>query len=583
MMANERAQELLGLSEQEFIEEPEDIEEWHVFDPSGKPLEPPEMPSACVLRTGEPVLDEELVIESPSGRQLHVNVNAAPLFGADGTIERMIMAGEDITELKEHERQLKKRKAELETELSEILGRISNAFYALDEEWRFTHLNERAAAVMGRPKDELLNRNIWELFPEAEDSIYWEQLHTAMETQESVSFELYAEKRGEWLEFSVYPSESGLSIYFHDITERIERERKLEESEQRYRTLVNHFPNGAVALVDRNLEYRTLGGRPLEAVNASIEELSGAPVREILPPEIADELVPRYEAALDGESDTLEMDLGGQTYQFQFVPVRDDNGDVFAALGMSQDITERREYERKLEESNERLEQFAYAASHDLQEPLRMVSSYLQLIEHRYRDLLDEDGEEFLEFAINGADRMRSMIEGLLHYSRVETQGNEFEPIELEAVLEDVREILQVKLEEHDAEIRGESLPCVEGDESQLRQVFQNLLSNAIEYSGDEPPRVNVSAERDGSKWIVSVADEGIGISAGDQERIFEIFQRAHGERKHAGTGIGLALCERIVERHSGDIWVESTPGEGATFSFSLPAVTARSDECASK
>ncbi|MFD1564606.1 ATP-binding protein [Haloarchaeobius amylolyticus] len=231
-----------------------------------------------------------------------------------------------------------------------------------------------------------------------------------------------------------------------------------------------------------------------------------------------------------------------------------------------------------LEESNKRLEQFAYAASHDLQEPLRMVSSYLQLIERRYGDELDADGREFLAFAVDGAERMRDMIDGLLQYSRVETRGDPFEPVDLEAVLEDARKNLRMKIDEHGAEITTEDLPRVEGDDGQLRQVFQNLLSNAIEYSGEGDPRVHVSAERDGTTWTISVADSGIGIDPDEQDRIFEVFQRLHSRETHNGTGIGLALCERIIERHGGEIWVDSEPGEGATFSFTLPAVGAASD-----
>jgi light-regulated signal transduction histidine kinase (bacteriophytochrome) len=240
-------------------------------------------------------------------------------------------------------------------------------------------------------------------------------------------------------------------------------------------------------------------------------------------------------------------------------------------LAVARDVTERREHEQKLEESNDRLEQFAYAASHDLQEPLRMVSSYLQLIERRYADDLDEDGREFLEFAVDGADRMSDMIEGLLEYSRVDTQGESFERIELEEIVEDVLEDLQFQIEESDAEITVESLPCVEGDASQVRQVFQNLVSNAIEYSGDDPPRIHISAEPDGERRVISISDEGIGIDPADTERIFEVFQRLHNQEEHAGTGIGLALCRRVVERHEGDIWVESDPGEGTTFHFTLP------------
>ncbi|WP_126662286.1 ATP-binding protein [Haloterrigena salifodinae] len=228
----------------------------------------------------------------------------------------------------------------------------------------------------------------------------------------------------------------------------------------------------------------------------------------------------------------------------------------------------------ELRESNERLEQFAYAASHDLQEPLRMVSSYLELVDRRYGDELDDDGEEFLEYAIDGSVRMKEMIDGLLEYSRVDTQGEQFEPVDLAEVVANVREDLQLQIDETDTSIETGELPHVEGDRSQLRQLFQNLLSNAIEYSGDEPPRIDVSAEPDTEEWIISVRDNGIGIDSEDQDRIFEVFQRLHSQDEHSGTGIGLALCERIVKRHGGEIRVDSSPGEGTTFTFSLPAVT---------
>jgi light-regulated signal transduction histidine kinase (bacteriophytochrome) len=173
---------------------------------------------------------------------------------------------------------------------------------------------------------------------------------------------------------------------------------------------------------------------------------------------------------------------------------------------------------------------------------------------------------------------MREMIDGLLEYSRVETRGDPFEPVDLDTVVESVRADLQVKIVESDAEITTATLPTVEGDREQLRQVFQNLLENAVEYSGDEPPVVHVDARRDGDEWVVSVADEGIGIAPEDADRVFEVFQRLHSREQYAGTGIGLALCERIVERHDGEIWVESEPGEGSTFYVTLPATGGRDD-----
>ena len=227
----------------------------------------------------------------------------------------------------------------------------------------------------------------------------------------------------------------------------------------------------------------------------------------------------------------------------------------------------------QLRTSNERLEQFAYAASHDLQEPLRMVSSYLQLLEHRYANDLDEDAEEFIDFAVNGADRMRAMIDSLLDYSRVTTHGEPLEPTASETVLEDVCDDLRLRIEKTDAVITTDDLPTVTADADQLAQVFRNLLSNALTYSGDRPPQVHVSAKHTGDMWRFSVADDGIGIDPEFHERIFEVFEKLHaGEEapESRAGGIGLALCERIIERHGGEIWVESEPGDGATFYFTL-------------
>ncbi|NHN47970.1 PAS domain S-box protein [Halostella sp. JP-L12] len=356
---------------------------------------------------------------------------------------------------------------------------------------------------------------------------------------------------------------------------------RLEESEQRYRTLAENFPNGGVGLLDTELRHTLVAGQGFEKTDFSAADLEGERVQDIYSGDVLRVIESHYRATLNGEPTTFEVDIQGRTFQFRTHPLTDEENDVYAILSMSQDITERKQYEEKLEqlvadleESNERLEQFAYAASHDLQEPLRMVSTYIQLIERRYGDELDEEGQELFEYAVDGAERMRSMVDGLLQYSRIETMGDEFEPVDLDVVFGDVCEDLQVKIEESDAEITVDQLPRVKGDENQLRQVFQNLLSNAIKFSGEKPPQVHVSAERNGEKWRVSVADQGVGIDSDDKEQIFEIFEGLHSDGEYAGTGIGLAVCERIVERHSGEIWVDSEPGEGSTFSFTLPVVT---------
>ncbi|RQG93814.1 ATP-binding protein [Natrarchaeobius chitinivorans] len=246
-------------------------------------------------------------------------------------------------------------------------------------------------------------------------------------------------------------------------------------------------------------------------------------------------------------------------------------------LGIREGRTEtsKREVENtiaRLEESNQRLEQFAYAASHDLQEPLRMVSAYLRLIEKRSDDL-SEENQEFLEFAVDGADRMHEMVESLLVYSRIDSEGQSFAAVDLDDVAADVVTDLQVRIDEADAEVTVDDLSHVEGDEDQLYQLLLNVVSNALEYT-DDPPRIHVSAERNGSESVVSVRDSGIGIEPEKQDEIFEIFNRLHSRDEHPGTGIGLALCDRIVDRHGGEIWVESESERGSTFSFTLPTAT---------
>ncbi|WP_293026724.1 PAS domain S-box protein [Natronococcus sp.] len=275
----------------------------------------------------------------------------------------------------------------------------------------------------------------------------------------------------------------------------------------------------------------------------------------------------------NGTPVTIDVGFAGSPPEGESDPFIDEERELIDTLAtLAKFHFERREYIDELRAETRRLEQFAHAASHDLQEPLRMVSSYLQLIERRYADELDEDGREFLAFALEGAERMRSMTDGLLAYARVKTRGKPLEPVDLEAVFENARSDLEGRIVATGTDVTADPLPTVEGDENQLRQVFQNLLDNAIEYS-DDTPRIHVSAERRGSEWKISVRDEGIGIPADEREQIFEMFQRLHGRGDHDGTGIGLALCERIVERHGGTIEVDSEPGEGSTFSVTLPAV----------
>jgi len=248
----------------------------------------------------------------------------------------------------------------------------------------------------------------------------------------------------------------------------------------------------------------------------------------------------------------------------------DAAGKVIGIAATERDITERKKAELDLKRSNEDLLQFANAASHDLQEPLRMIVSYLQLIEQRYKGKLDKNADDFIGFAVDGATRMQSLINGLLTYSRLGSHNKPFEPVEAEAVLKSVLSNLGLVLSETKAVVTHDPLPLVVAEASQLMQIFQNLIINAIKFHGEKTPHIHISAEKKDKEWVFSVKDNGIGIDLQYKDRVFVLFERLGGD-KYSGNGVGLAVCKRIVERHGGRIWFESEPGRGTTFYFTVP------------
>jgi PAS domain S-box-containing protein len=245
---------------------------------------------------------------------------------------------------------------------------------------------------------------------------------------------------------------------------------------------------------------------------------------------------------------------------------------------LHREVAERKRAEEELEQtmaalkqSNTELQNFAYVASHDLQEPLRMVSSFTQLLAKRYQDKLDSDADDFIGYAVEGANRMQRLISDLLEYSRVTTRGRPFVPTDAGAVFEQATNNLRLAIDEARAVVTCDPLPPVMADDMQMVQLFQNLIGNAVKFRGREPPRVHVSAKQEGEEWVFSVRDNGVGIEPQYFDRVFIIFKRLHSREDYPGTGAGLAVCKNIVERHGGRIWVESEPGKGSTFYFTIP------------
>jgi len=396
---------------------------------------------------------------------------------------------------------------------------------------------------------------------------------------------------------------------------------ELQESENKYRTLLENLPQ-KIFQKDTDLVYVSCNENFAQDLKIRPEEFKGKTDYEFFPEELAE----KYRAddrriITSGKTEDIEEKYlrDGQEIWVQTLktPIKDKKGTITGLLGIFWEITERKRmeeallkardeleerveerttelskantllkkeiaerkqaeeklkrYASELERSNQELQQFACVASHDLQEPLRMVASYTQLLAKRYKGKLDSDADEFIAYAVDGATRMQALINDLLTYSRVGTKGKDFKPIDCKTVLERTLDNLKKAVEESGAELTYEPLPTVMADDVQLGQLFQNLIGNAIKFRSEESPHIHISAERNEDKWIFSVGDNGIGIDPEFTERIFIIFQRLHKRRDYPGTGIGLAVCKKIVERHGGRIWVESKPEKGSTFYFTIP------------
>ncbi len=372
-------------------------------------------------------------------------------------------------------------------------------------------------------------------------------------------------------------------------TEELEKaNRALVESEEKFRELFNKADD-MITLVELNEkgipgDFIEVNDVATKRLGYTREEFSKMTPADIIAPEKLVEI--SKNAAEINKEGGAKFEIVHITKDGRRIPVEVTNHAFElrgkrVALAISRDITERKRAEKEqqrlvedLKRSNEELERFAYVASHDLQEPLRTIASFIQLLERRYEGKFDKDANEFMDYIVDASFRMKDQIDGLLEYSRVTTDYKEFQPVDLEISLNHAITDLKTLIEENNAEINHDPLPTVMGNDDQLRRVFQNLVGNALKFRKPEiPPRINISvyADEENNEYIFSVADNGIGIDEQYMERIFVIFQRLHTRKSYKGTGIGLSVVKRIIEHHGGRIWVESEPGTGSTFYFTLP------------
>ncbi len=339
-------------------------------------------------------------------------------------------------------------------------------------------------------------------------------------------------------------------------------------------------PEGKIVLVNKEAERLFGYGR---------EEMLGQSIEMLIPLRFRERHI-EYRGGFHANPTSRAMGAGRDLYGLRkdgtefpvevgLNPVQTDEG--LYVLSSVVDITARKKSEQalakaagELRRSNQELEQFAYIASHDLQEPLRMVIGFLNLLDERYKPQLDATATKYINFAVDGARRMSQLISDLLAYSRVEHIGPNIQPIELNKAVDSAMANLRNSIQESGASITHEELPTVPGNMTQLSQLFQNLLGNAIKFRREGiPPNIQVGCRLKGDHWVIRVKDNGIGIAPEYHDKIFMIFQRLHGRDKYPGTGIGLAICKKIVERHGGSIWIDSKPGEGTTFLFTLPVL----------
>jgi PAS domain S-box-containing protein len=486
------------------------------------------------------------------------------------------------------------------TQYLENLITYANApIVVLNPKFQITRFNRAFEILTGRTADSMVGREIEPLFPEDQrEEIMLSMIRQLRGGKPWKTMEIpILHKQGAirnviWNSAVIYDTDgkSVLSIIAQgqDITDQIRATKALQESEARFRSVLDNSHDVIYRLNVQTGQYEYISPAAQAVVGFSPDELTAMNPETALSMIHPDDL-PLFRARV-AELDVVgnvDLEYRQQTKNgdYRWISnhmslIRDNNGRPLYRIGNIRDITtskqideELRSYAMRLKRSNEDLERFAFIASHDLQEPLRNVVSFSQLLSKRYTGRMDTDADEFIGYIVEGGKRMQDLVQDLLEYSRVNMRGIPFMTTDCEELLDRVMQNLFLSIQESSTTIETTSLPTVLADPRQLAIVFQNLISNAIKFRSTNPPLIHISADKIDDMWKFAVKDNGIGIDPAFNDRIFEIFQRLHTRDKYPGTGVGLAIVKKIIERHGGQIWVESEVGEGSTFYFTLSAV----------
>lgn len=476
---------------------------------------------------------------------------------------------------------------ESEEKYRTIVHTANEGIGILNEKKATTFVNDKIVEMLGYSADEIIEKSLFSFMSNESKRVATAHLGRRQDGITEQHYIKFIRKNGSelWTVFTSRPlfekdgKYMGAMATFTDITER-----KLAEAQIRKLSSAVEQSTSIIIITDTNARIDYINPKFTQVTGYSREEVLGKNPRILKStetrPEVYHELWKIIANGGEWHGELHNKKKNGQSYwaSASISPIKNMDGIITHYLGVQEDITDRKKaqsalqnYATELERSNEELQQFAYVASHDLQEPLRMITSYLTLLENRYKNKLDDDADEFIGYAVDGAKRMKQLIRDLLQFSRVGTHGNPFKKTNCEEVFKKTLSNLEVTIIENSLEITHDPLPVVTADEVQLLQLFQNLISNAIKFRSKKIPKIHISAKKKNNEWVFSVRDNGIGIEKEYEKRIFIIFQRLHTNSKYPGTGIGLALCKKIVERHGGRIWFDSVPGEESTFYFTIP------------